>query len=169
MAYWLVPSEPDLSTLQDSVSNFAKRFNGPEFEPHLTIYFGLFNQTDSPELILKSLAFGMPLVLKPRELLFSDSFTTSCYVKFEESEILSEMSELVRRSIHSPDDYKFVPHMSLFYGRLSAEAVREIQNEFELPKTITFDLLKAIGNPPQVKTAADVNFWYEVARSKLQD
>jgi len=162
-----VPAEPYLSEIHKKVSELAKRFDGPEFVPHLTIYFSLFNQKDSPELILQLLAKQKRFYVAPKALLFSDNFTTSCYIKFEESERLSGMSELVHNSVKSPSDYKFSPHMSLFYGSLSQDAEREIKSEFKLPNLISFDLLKAIANPPQVKTPADVNSWYEVAQCRL--
>jgi hypothetical protein len=81
--------------------------------------------------------------------------------------VLSEMCEAVRAKVRRPDPYRVVPHMSLFYGKLTAEQRGFVETEVTVPPIVSFDLISAIANPPQVASPEDVEYWYEVDRSRL--
>ena len=167
MAYWLVPAEPALSVLQKMVSDFAKRYDGPDFEPHATIYHGAFDTKDPITEILDRLGHFGELELNTKSLVFGDRYTQSCYIEFEISSALNEMNQIVRQMIHTPENHNDVLHMSLFYGSLAPEQRNEISNEVFLPKSLRFNLIKLIANRSRVISRADVEYWNERARRIL--
>jgi hypothetical protein len=167
MSYWLVPAEASLFEYQAIVSQLAFRFNGPDFVPHVTVYFGPFDTRDSIGSNLKSLSRFGQVELTSESLQFTDQFTQSCFIRFENSTVLTEMCEVVRQAVHSPAPYQVAPHMSLFYGNLSHRDRAIIQREIPLPKKMRFSVVSAIANPPQVACRADVEYWHEVGRLQL--
>ncbi len=167
MAYWLVPEDRQLEELQQAVSKFASKYDGPDFVPHVTIYFGAFNPSDPFDDIVNALSSYEPLHLQPASLLFSDQFTQTCFIQFRNSPILSEMCEKVRALVRDPEGYTVVPHMSLFYGSLAPAHRREIEAALSLPESILFTSVRAIANPPQVSSKQDVQYWNERARSEM--
>ena len=167
MAYWLVPAEPFLSSFQKSISDFAVMYNGSDFIPHATIYFGEFDSRDEVDTIMDKLSFFKELRLHVDSLLFTEQFTQSCFIKFKNLPALTEMCEMVRSQLHKPESYQVVPHMSLFYGHLDSKAREEITKSMALPKAISFNLICAIANPAQVASREDVEYWYEKARRVL--
>jgi len=168
MAYWLVPSEPWLQSLQKTANELATRFDGPDFEPHVTIYFGAFDSRDPISEILDSLENFGEVELITSSLLFGDKFTQSCYLEFNSSEKLSEMNRLVRSKIHLSEEHRAVPHLSLFYGALTLEQQKEIIESILIPDSVKFNLVKVIANPPKVASKQDVEFWNERTRRFLR-
>ena len=164
MSYWLVPAEPALSHYKAVISDLAKRFDGPCFVPHVTIYTGPFDQGDRVRDILGELSRRKDVELRPTSLLFSDRFTQSCFIQFESSEVIAEMCEGVRSGVQRPGPYRVVPHMSLFYGSLTESQRDIIRTELSLPPAMSFNLISAIANPSQVVSRKDVEYWTEVDR-----
>jgi len=167
IAYWLIPAEPTLSEYQKVVTNLGQQFNGPEFVPHVTIYVGTSAPEEQLELILESLADFGEVELEPMALEFSDKFTQSCFIKFENSEKLSEMCELVRRQVRIPENYSVEPHMSLFYGSLSLSDQKLIQQGLILPRKMSSNVVSAISSQRRTVCGADVEAWREVGRRCL--
>ena len=168
MAYWLVPSEPWLQSLQKTANELATRFDGPDFEPHVTIYFGAFDSRDPVSDILDSLEDFGEVELITKSLLFGDKFTQSCFIEFESSLVLSQMNQIVSSQIYQRENYSAVPHLSLFYGALALGERRDVENNITLPKLVKFNLVKVIANPPKVASKRDVEFWNERARRFLR-
>jgi hypothetical protein len=89
-------------------------------------------------------------------------------VDFRDSPELREMSNRIRSLVVQPDDYQVMPHMSLFYGKLSDSERETFRREIELPESIVFDVVTAIANPAQVASREDVEAWREVGRRWLR-
>jgi len=159
MAYWLVPSEPQLSELQKVVSELSARYDGPDFEPHATIYHGAYHVSDPVNDILETLRSFGEVELYTKKLDFDDKYTRSCVIEFEDSPLLLEMYEAVRKMIYAKENLVVVPHMSLFYGKLSLSDREEIAKELSLPKSVKFNVAKAIANRTKVTSREDVEYW----------
>lgn len=167
MAYWLVPSAEVGIELQRIVSELSSRFDGPVFVPHVTVYFGPYHNDDSVDVILDALSRFEALSLKTEAMKFTEEFTKSCYLQFESCELFGRMNNAVTKHLHDPVRYDASPHLSLFYGKLTALQQKTIAAEFTIPKSIQFETAVAIANPPQVESRADVEAWREVARRDL--
>jgi hypothetical protein len=167
MSYWLLPSEPELSDLTVLVGELADRFNGPKFQPHVTIYHGEYDVSDPVDALLEKISNRRPIELLTKSLNFGQSFTQSCFIEFENSKELLEIRELVIDTIKSAADPADFPHLSLFYGSLSSTQRVEISRSISIPKSIKFDVVKAIANRGKTKTREDVEYWNECARRSL--
>lgn len=161
IAYWLVPSKKDLSLFKQVVNELALGFNGPKFNPHVTVYVGLFSHTFHPKRILEELKtqFIGPIVLKPSDLCFSAQFTKSCYLDLQANSKISSISKFIQDRAITPPVYCLRPHMSLFYGNLTASDQMHIKVYVNFPKNITFDTVWAVLNPPCVTRKEDVESW----------
>lgn len=167
MAYWLIPAEPALGEFRRIVADLAKRFGGPCFVPHVTLYVGPYDPRDVVDDITRSFISISHPELRVRNLSFTEKFTQSCFVQFEENETVLDMSESIQRSVRNPVRYQMNPHMSLFYGALSLEERDEIRGTIALAEQVSFDVVAAISNPPQVASRQDVESWREIARAPL--
>lgn len=167
IAYWLVPVDFLLMQYQTIVSDLAARFSGPNFVPHVPIYFGSFDPYDPVDEILETLSEVGELELHTKALEFTDQGVQSCFLQFENSRILSKMCELVRKIVHRPEPYQVTPRMNLFFGDLSSADRNAIRDEILVPEKVNFDLVLAVANSSNVVSQRDVESWYEISRFRL--
>jgi hypothetical protein len=168
MSYWLVPSELAFSHYQAVVADLAQRFDGPLFLPHVTLYSGPFDQEDPLSDILRELSQRKEVELRPTSVRFSDHFTRSCFIQFEESDLLSAMCEVVRSKVRNPGPYRDDHHLSLFYGDLAESQRDRIRAEISLPPTMSFNLISAVASLSKALSRKDVEHWSEVDRAQLR-
>lgn len=160
VAYWLMPAAASLPRLQLTINQLARQFHGPRFEPHVTIYAGLFGAAEDPSLLLEAASRNSPrLHLPVQGLCFSQTYTKCCFLQLGSSTPLVELSERIRRLSQRPGDYQLDPHLSLLYAALSNGAHAEIASQVVLPETIPFDEIWAVAIPSLVRGRADVERW----------
>ena len=99
---------------------------------------------------------------------YSAKFTKTLFVQFAPSPELAQLSEDLRRASVSRNDYELNPHLSLIYKEMDEEMKRRLANSITLPFTeVTFDGVKAIISPAEIKKREDVETWRVVAEQKL--
>jgi len=158
MAYWLVPAEPFLSAYQDLVDGLAKRYDGPRFTPHLTIYSGPYDSKDPLQRIVEATAAVTLPPLQPSELFFTDNFKQSCVLRFSVSPELNAMTEQVTSLLTQPAPFSPDPHMSLFYGTLTEDQRAAVRSSLTLPGLTKFDTVCAVANLRSTKSKAEVEY-----------
>jgi len=168
MAYWLFPAEPVYGVLKQMIEVLARQYDGPVFEPHLTLYCGPFSAGDSVEAILsKALTDAGPRDLKVSGLEFSPMYNKCCFVEFESDPALAHAAELLQQASPSSAARIFSPHLSLLYGYLTPDSCDKIRDSILLPQAIRFDRVSAIALPAQTISRDDVMCWREVYRRSL--
>ena len=103
--YWLIPDEPHLSKLEQTINNFAQVYQTPSFTPHITI-------ATSHRLMTIPIGFQIPTLQFTRvhtEHLFFRALYFQC----------SPSSELQRLRYYFGGDEIYTPHLSLIYGHFS--------------------------------------------------
>jgi Cyclic phosphodiesterase-like protein len=168
MSYWLIPGESHFMELQGIISALAERFNGPIFEPHLTIFSGQFGPGDAPEKLLQSVKkLSQPITLECTGLSFSDSYTHSCYLTCNTLDSMTDMTECFREGSSISCDYQLQSHISLFYGMLSKYKRETIKRLLTIPISVSFDRLWAVSNTAKVSKRSDVESWRLVEEVNL--
>jgi hypothetical protein len=161
VSYWLVPSKHEFAKWKEVIKELSMRFNGPTFEPHVTIYVGPSSPEDSVERNIDSIIKGRGrILLNASRLLFSESFTKSCYIQFEQSEEVVQLCESLRNLSKIAAEYNVNPHMSLFYGNINSMQKKEIEEVVSVPYAVTFDSIWAISHVPKVTRREDVESWH---------
>jgi hypothetical protein len=169
MFYWLTPAPAEYTACLAWVESLAELFGGPTFAPHVTLYAGRFSPGDDADSVLERAAAGVagPVVLRASGLQFSDSFTKCCYIQFEPDEAAERLAAAFKSLVSAPDGYRFNPHLSLFYGRLSAAARERIRGMIQPPQEMAFEAVCAVAGGAEVKTRGDVEAWRVVAARPL--
>jgi 2'-5' RNA ligase len=168
IAYWLVPSEPARSYFQRLINDFAQRYDGPEFEPHVTVHVGA-NCGDAVEGVLSKVTRGCErIVLQALEINHSSEFTKTLFVQFAGTAQLVQLHQNIRTAAHDSLVYQLNPHMSLLYKAMSSEHRGQLACSIDVPfPEVTFDLLRAVRCISSTQSRADVEAWRVVAAMSL--
>jgi hypothetical protein len=168
ISYWLVPVAGDKERVEEIIRQLAARFGAPVFEPHVTVYSGPLGPRDNLSEVVAATAMEISeLVLQSNGIAHSERFTKTLFVEFAANEILTKLSEALKRRSAQPADYELKPHLSLIYAPLAPADRERFADEIVLPSTVRFDSLKAILSTEQVQTREDVEAWRVVAEQKL--
>jgi 2'-5' RNA ligase len=164
IAYWLIPAEPAHSFFQKIIDDFARRYDAPVFEPHVTIHVGA-NRTDLAETALTHAARkGKGIWLTPLGINESDEFIKTLFVDFAPSEELRELNEIIRNAAQDLSHYRLKPHLSLLYKQMSLASRRKLEVSIMVPfPQITFDEIKAVHCVSPTNSRADIEAWRVLA------
>lgn len=170
VSFWLIPSEEDKAFFQQIIDNLSQEYDAPTFTPHVTIYSGEYAPDESPaELIEKATQDVQPFSLKVGQLLYTEEFTKTLFVQFDQSPILRHISDTLRRNSKKPSEFALNPHLSLIYQHLSESIKKSLITKISLPKSeVWFDEVRAISTPNKVKGWEDVKSWEVICIRKLQ-
>ena len=168
VGYWLCPAEPARSGLAELIANLARQFDAPVFEPHITIYV-TNAEHENPGAVLEKVLKGRELFrLTVTGLDYSEEFTKTLFVQFAPDPDLARLSEDLRRASVTRNDYELNPHVSLMYKEMDEETKRRLASSITLPFTeVTFDNVKAIISPAEIKSRQDVEAWRVVAEQSV--
>lgn len=169
IAYWLIPSEPVRSLLQQIINNLARGYEAPVFEPHVTIYVGA-DRPNAPGNALEDAARRCKLIrLTPLGIDQSAEFIKTLFVQFAMSAELRQINDIIREAAHDSSQYELKPHLSLLYKNLAATIRAELVASITVPfSEIPFDSLQAIRCVSPTQTDADVEAWELVASRVLR-
>lgn len=170
IAYWLCPAEPARSQFAALIKDLAARFDAPIFEPHVTIYVTAAER-ENPAAVLDEVLKECGLFrLAVRQLDCSEKFTKTLFVQFAPNPQLTRLTEDFRRASILPSDYELNPHLSLIYKEMDDETKRSLTASIILPLSeATFDSVKAIISPTEIKSRKDVEAWRVLAERKLTE
>ena len=169
IAYWLVPSEPAHSFFQGIINDFARRYDAPVFEPHVTVYVGA-DRADAAENALEEAARKCKLTaLTTIGIDQSDKFIKTLFVRFAMTARLGKINGIIRHAANDSSQYELKPHLSLLYKNLPAATRSELAVSITVPfSTIAFDSIQAIRCVSPTQTGADVEAWELIASRILR-
>jgi hypothetical protein len=145
IAYWLIPTEPACGFFGKVIADLAWKYDGPVFEPHLTVYVGSDQAEVAEEIFSRGAIDCEPIQLKAIDVSYSDEFTKTLFVRFMSNAKLEQLSQIIRQASEAPRDYQFEPHLSLLYKKIPMLARRELTSSIKLPfSMVIFDSIKAV-------------------------
>ena len=168
IAYWVIPSGPAHSFFQRIINAFARRYDAPVFEPHVTIHVGA-DRADAAENALGDGARECQLIgLTPFGIDQSDEFIKTLFVQFATSAELRKINKIIRKAANDSSQYELKPHLSLLYKDLATATRRELAASIKVPLSeMTFDAMKAVRCISPTQSPADVEAWRVVAAASL--
>jgi hypothetical protein len=170
VAYWLMPAEPTRSFFASTIAQLATRFEAPLFEPHVTIYATGKGEDSPAEVLGRSLTDCNPFRLSVGDIQYSDEFTKTVFVQFEQSLPLARLSHTLQQASALHDEYQLNPHLSLIYKKMTRFAKIEVAASVSLPFTeVLFDSAKAVISPARIRASQDVEAWRVAAVQELTE
>ena len=115
---WLMPREPLRSTLSAIIRRLAADLDAVEFEPHVTIFCGPSTEEEARATATAIAARFSAIELIAARLDYTDRYTKTLFVQFEEFAVARRMFEAARDGYSCRSDYTFNPHLSLLYKTL---------------------------------------------------
>ena len=168
-ALWLVPAEPVRAELAAIIRRFAKQYDAPIFDPHVTVYGGCFTGADAMCELLDAVVTNVPPVtLTVTKLDWTAEFFKTLFIAFEHNDELANLSEQMRRGLSRPAPYGLQPHLSLLYKQMPTDQKRRIIADLgPLPSRIACDETRIVS--PANPTAAwrDVSGWRTITTQSL--
>lgn len=161
ISFWLIPSREDLAYFQEIINTFAKAYDAPTFTPHVTIFSGEYESETSLECIVEQATQGIKsLSLRVEQVLYTEEFTKSLFVQFQQNSTLSQICETLRSYAKIPSKFTLNPHLSLIYQNLNEDSKKKLITQISLPKSeVLFNEVRVISTPNQVATREDVEMW----------
>ncbi len=133
---WLMPSGDVYDKLTEIISRLSKMYSTPVFEPHITLIGGI--EVSEEEIISKTSELAS--IIKPFEIRLDkmdmlDEYFKCLFVRIEPESIMKANMK-ARKIFNRENDKKYMSHLSLMYGNLSAETkekiIAEIGNIFNI-------------------------------------
>lgn len=163
VSFWLLPTEECRAEWMPVIEDLAGRYDGPLFEPHVTIYVTYLSPEDEPARLVETVAGkSAPFSLACTGMDFTDRFTQTCFLTFELNDTLEALTGAFLCGSTIPDDYALMPHMSLLYGRLSDTERKEIRSTIKLPEKMRFDGIRAVYADRSTQSKEDVAAWRSI-------
>jgi len=168
LTYWLIPAEPARSYFRSLISDLARRFDAPVFEPHVTLYVTQPGNENPADVLRKIFRNIEPPRLSIPAIKYSDEFTKTLFVEFQPDESLARLNGKLRAASASRPEYQLNPHLSLIYKTMSSETKVQLANSLRIPSDdVRFDSTKAVISPARIESRADVEAWRVVAEENF--
>jgi putative hydrolase of the HAD superfamily len=116
---FLTPAPEDFVYLDGVIRELAASHGTPPFEPHLTLYSGLF---PDPAGLAQELALACagtpPFVLSVLGIGCTPDYFKTLFIEFAEDPLLARLHDRVKAGCGVDTGYELAPHLSLLYADL---------------------------------------------------
>ena len=168
VAFWLVPAVEERDFFAALIDLLAVRFDAPRFEPHVTLFGGTDISEEQAIQVLEQLPRMKPIKLYVDGVEFSEKFTKTLFVQFDEAPEASGLTDSIRKATGSASEYQLNPHLSLVYKKLPQREKAEVADSLEMPfEVVTFDAVKVITGPAKISGREDVEAWKTIGERRL--
>jgi 2'-5' RNA ligase len=136
---WLMPSGEIYDRLATIIEDFSEKYEGPFFEPHVTL-LGFLPGTKE-EILAHSLTLAktlQPFDIRLTDLGYQDTYFHCLYVNVDVTVGIMEAHSQARKVFQSSRSSEFTPHLSLLYGDYSREIKDRIVSSLEKDLLLRF-------------------------------
>ena len=158
LAFWLLPAAQAGDFFRSLVPDLAARYDAPEFQPHLTLVGGEFD--DAFDFRRVETSEMRAIELEVDNIQHSEKYTKTLFVRFKPNPELSALRESIAQLLGQENEGDFDPHVSLMYKTLPAEEKAELARTLKLPfDRVRFDVIKAVKTPAKIESPEGVHAW----------
>ena len=161
LSIWLEPNKSSRTKLNSIIQKLSKKFDFPNFEPHIT----LFGRVNKPYKSIKLLINNLVCEYRPFNLII-DNFQIGThpwkmlYFSIRPDNYLNVLQSKINKNLKNYRAYKFIPHISIAYGKID-----NLETELEgiiIPKRIYFDSISI------VQISNDIMSWKKLRSFSLR-
>ncbi len=152
---WLVPTGTVYDRLAGVIFDLSARYQGPQFDPHLTLLGRLEGEQEPLFDRTKQLARALhPFEVRLKDPGHESSYFRCLFLPVEPSPTLLSAHQQAKQIFNRQATSVFDPHVSLLYGLFSESLKQEIINSLpsDLPSTFPvtrLQLIRADSTNPQ--------------------
>jgi 2'-5' RNA ligase len=124
---WLKPSRKASYQFADVIQQLALELEAPTFEPHITLLGNLKGSEAEHVARSKELARSLPpFPINVRRPTFGEDYFHCVFLVAEMTAPLLHAHALARQIFHQEEGGRYLPHISLLYGRYSENRKKDI-------------------------------------------
>jgi hypothetical protein len=158
IAYWLLPETAVRKVFAAKIRELAGRFEAPVFAPHVSVFIAPDNSRHPAEILRELGTIAIKLTI--HSIRFSEQFTKTLFVQFEQSVPLQELGDRIWKASGAPERYVIDPHLSLLYANPAAEKKKALIDEIKFPfREVGFSSICAMRCAQPTATVAEVEQW----------
>src|SRR3989338_2483853 len=157
-----IPPDPIYYQIKATIDQLSKRYQGPQFDPHMTLLGEIEADLSELEQKVKKLATGLSkLELSLGPVSFSTTYFQSVFVRINSTAKLMQLN-IDAKKLFDMENNVFMPHISLLYGDHSMTAREEAASKVQLPQSSfvvnEFIITPATSDPSEWKHSATISF-----------
>ena len=116
---WLMPTGEVYEQFSGLITTLAEEYQGPVFEPHVTLLGGVRQAEDEILRRAAQLVVGQPpFAISLRSVDYHDVYFRALFVRAEQSDPLQALYTRAKALLAMPDLPEYLPHLSLLYGHV---------------------------------------------------
>jgi 2'-5' RNA ligase len=124
---WFAPSGEAREKLAIIISSLARKFGGPVLKPHVTLISGLAGNMEDIAKKSSELALSIrPFKISLNDVDGTDRYFRCIFIRAEKIPELMSAGGLAMQIFGRMNDDGYMPHLSLFYGKLPQKTRKEI-------------------------------------------
>ena len=166
---FLTPSGADFTYTADLIRELCGKYDGPPFEPHVTVYSGELSDLDALKMVVSAAVSGIrPFCLHVRRIGCSEEYFKSLFIEFEEDPILREIHEKIRAGAETGTGYELIPHLSLLYSDMPLRHKEALAKRVVPDRSVIhFDEVKIVTPRNRMEGWRDTGQWQSLFRVRL--
>jgi 2'-5' RNA ligase len=146
---WVEPTAKDSKYLMQIICKLAKKHDSPSFNPHITVYSGVRNESAAKHAIQNCAHIGK-FAVNVMNLEFSDNLWKTVFANVEKNRKLTQIHDAIKKAIPLKTKYEFNPHISLIYKKLDDSKKQGIIDTLAIKPKIVFDKITIIASSKYV-------------------
>jgi 2'-5' RNA ligase len=139
---WLKPSREASDQFADVIQQLALDLNAPTFEPHITLLGNVHgseaeHMARSKELARRLAPCPSPITVSGPA--FGDDYFHCVFLVVDMTPPVLHAHTLARQIFHQKEDNRYLPHISLVYGRYSENRKKDIISRLPASLCLPFE------------------------------
>ena len=152
-AVWLLPKEEDSKYLSNILDKLSKKYEAPQFQPHVTVYGVVDTTLPIVEKVVKDIIVGLKeFKVKKNGLHYLDNIWKSLYIDLDYDADLAKINKLLSAKLSQYGNYDFEPHISLIYKKMDNDEKLKIIGELDIQNEFILNALAIIQYSDDVST-----------------
>lgn len=144
---WIIPSPDTKKRLKKIIIDLSKKYDGPVFEPHMTLLGNIHSEESECVKNTKVLASQIkPFTVSFGDISFSTTYFQSVFLRIKSSAKLMEVN-LKAKKLFNIKNNVFMPHISLLYGDHEMKIREKISSRIHLPTNLSFKVNQIVVTP----------------------
>lgn len=136
-----MPTGEEYNRFANLIKKLAKEYNGPIFQPHVTLLGGIM--LPEAEIIkrIKQLVLGQkPFIVNLEEIDYQDFYFRTLFVKAKKTNPLLSLHNRSKNTFKMWDVLSYMPHLSLLYGNFPKEVKERIIKDIGRNQSSRFEI-----------------------------
>jgi len=127
---WLRPKQTEIDELAKIISKLSHRYRSTPFPPHITLLPSISTNAGTIKKICKQIIEGHSTFnITLDEIEYTKAYFKNLYILTKSQQHLIYIYEDVKKRLEYNTSDVFIPHVSLFYGKLDSKKQHNLREE----------------------------------------